>query len=70
MQDLQTEFDLTYIFVAHDLSVIKHVIDRAAVMYLGTIVEYGTNKQMFIELCILTQFVLCLQSLDQTREEK
>ncbi|MHA1211986.1 MAG: ABC transporter ATP-binding protein [Candidatus Heimdallarchaeota archaeon] len=47
MQDLQNEFNLTYIFVAHDLSVIKHVSDRVAVMYLGTIVEYGSNKQVF-----------------------
>ncbi|MCF2143858.1 MAG: ABC transporter ATP-binding protein [Candidatus Heimdallarchaeota archaeon] len=47
MQDLQKEFNLTYIFVAHDLSVIKHVSDRVAVMYLGTIVEYGTNRQIF-----------------------
>ena len=47
MQDLQTEFDLTYIFVAHDLSVIKHVSDRVAVMYLGTIVEFGSNNQIF-----------------------
>ena len=47
MQDLQSEFDLTYIFVAHDLSVIKHVSNRVAVMYLGTIVEYGSNKQIF-----------------------
>jgi oligopeptide/dipeptide ABC transporter ATP-binding protein len=47
MQDLQKEFNLTYIFIAHDLSVIKHVSDRVAVMYLGTIVEYGTNKQIF-----------------------
>ena len=47
MQDLQSEFKLTYIFVAHDLSVIKHVSDRVAVMYLGTIVEYGTNRQIF-----------------------
>ncbi|MBN1328436.1 MAG: ABC transporter ATP-binding protein [Candidatus Heimdallarchaeota archaeon] len=47
MQDLQEQFNLTYIFVAHDLSVIKHVSDRVAVMYLGTIVEYGTNKQIF-----------------------
>ncbi|NHK30881.1 MAG: ABC transporter ATP-binding protein [Asgard group archaeon] len=49
MQDLQTEFNLTYIFVAHDLSVIKHVSDRVAVMYLGSIVEYGTNNQIFTQ---------------------
>ena len=47
MQDLQEEFNLTYIFVAHDLSVIKHVSDRVAVMYLGTIVEFGSNRQVF-----------------------
>ncbi len=47
MQDLQEEYNLTYIFVAHDLSVIKHVSDRVAVMYLGTIVEFGSNRQIF-----------------------
>ncbi|WP_442604543.1 ABC transporter ATP-binding protein [Paenibacillus sp. KN14-4R] len=43
MQDLQKEFDLTYIFIAHDLGVVKHISDRVGVMYLGRLVEL-TNK--------------------------
>ena len=47
MADLQKEFGLTYLFISHDLSVVKHVSDRIAVMYLGKIVELSDYKSMF-----------------------
>lgn len=47
MADLQEKFDLTYVFISHDLSVVKHVSDRIAVMYLGKIVELADYKTMF-----------------------
>jgi ABC-type oligopeptide transport system ATPase subunit len=47
LQDLQEEFQLTYIFVAHDLSVVRHICDRVAVMYLGKIVELGDSEKLF-----------------------
>ena len=47
MADLQKEFDLTYLFISHDLSVVKHVSNRIAVMYLGKIVELSDYRSIF-----------------------
>src|SRR5258705_3019038 len=45
--DLQEEFRLTYLFVAHDLSVVRYISNRVAVMYVGRIVELGETEELF-----------------------
>ncbi len=47
LERLQDEFDMSYVFVAHDLSVVRHISDRVAVMYLGKIVEIGDETQIY-----------------------
>ena len=47
MEELQQRFGLTYLFISHDLSVVKHISDQIAVMYLGQIVETASSKELF-----------------------
>ena len=47
LQDLQDKFDLTYLFVAHQLNVVQHICDRVAVMYVGRVVEVADTQALF-----------------------
>ncbi len=72
LQDLQEEFGLTYMFVTHDMSVVKHISHRISVMYLGQIVETGTTDALFDET--LHPYTMALLSaiptLDLTKTKK
>lgn len=48
LQDLQEQFSLTYLFIAHDLSVVEHISDRVAVMYVGQLVESAVTEELFL----------------------
>lgn len=68
LQELKEEFSLSFLFIAHDLSVVRHVSDRIAIMYLGKIVEMGSREAVFSRLLHPYTEAL-LSAIPQTRPE-
>jgi oligopeptide transport system ATP-binding protein len=71
LEGLQGELDLSYLFVSHDLSVVRHIADRVAVMYLGRLVEVGTTESLFTEASHpYTQALISAIPLPDPRKER